>query len=389
MKVPNFSPPSCVQDVAARLAQLGGDPHYVGGAVRDTLIGRKPHDYDIASSLSPDEVQRAFDNVIPTGAKHGTVTVVVAGENVEVTTFRSDGDYADGRHPTSVTFVPSILLDLGRRDFTMNAVAISAVTGDAVDPHGGISDAQFGIIRTVGDPHARFAEDGLRMMRAARFASQLGFEIDERTLAAIDPKRLDGVSSERIRDELLKILASDKPAIGLGVLGRTGILQHVLGTQLTHAVLSVAHMLSTIDRGLRLAVVVCNVDDHVGVALTLKKQIKLDSTLAQLCAGAARAASMLKLDTSAVNIRTALSALGRDAVVAAALSTGDATTVALAKDEPIINAKSLPFNGDDIMRKLGISGASIGALIRTAVQIAIKDPSLLTDSDSLLALAQL
>lgn len=388
MSLREFSPPRYVATIAERLAQLGGQPHYVGGAVRDAIIGRKPHDYDLASSLSPDDVQRAFNNVVLTGAKHGTVTVVTDDGNAEVTTFRSDGSYADGRHPNSVTFVPSIQLDLARRDFTMNAVAIDAMTGAIVDPHGGMQDALDCIVRTVGEPRLRFAEDGLRVMRAVRFAAQLGFNIDASTLAAIGPKPLTGVSAERIRDELLKVLSSADPASGIALLCTTGIMKYLIGDSLTLSFVSAAPSLASIDIPMRLAAAACRGSAGSDVGVELKRLLKVDSRDAQLCSNAARAIVMLREDHGLRGVRAALSSLGRDAVVIAALLEHDSITVSASRAEPIIIARSLPFNGDDIMRMTGVTGSAVGAVIRKAVNAAICEPCLLADSDRLLALAQ-
>jgi len=380
--------PAQVKHVASVIAAHGGTPHYVGGAVRDTVIGRVPHDYDIASSLSPQTVQSLFANVIPTGAQHGTVTVINDGMSIEVTTFRSEQGHTDCRHPDNVSFIGSIVDDLARRDFTMNAVAIDATSGAIVDPHGGMQDALDCIVRTVGEPRLRFAEDGLRVMRAVRFAAQLGFSIDASTLAAIGPKPLTGVSTERIRDELLKVLSSADPASGIALLCTTGIMKYLIGDSLTLSFVSAAPSLASIDIPMRLAAAACrgNIGSDVGVEL--KRLLKVDSRDAQLCSNAARAIVMLREDRSLRGVRAALSAFGRDAVVIAALLEHDSITVSASRAEPIITARTLPFNGDDIMHMTGVTGSAVGAIIRKAVSAAIREPFLLADSDRLLALTQ-
>jgi len=213
-------------------AALGPDAELVivGGAVRDELLGRPHADWDLATRLLPQVVMNraraAGLKVIPTGLQHGTVTVLLEDRPVEVTTFRSDGDYRDGRHPDSVRLGVSLEEDLSRRDFTINAMALPMGGGDLVDPFGGRKDLAAGLIRAVGDPLQRFAEDGLRPLRACRFAAQLGFTVEEATLAAI-PQRLEvarRVSVERVFTELDKLLRGAEPARGLGLLEGSGLL---------------------------------------------------------------------------------------------------------------------------------------------------------------------
>ena len=218
---------------------LGADAGLVlvGGAVRDRLLGRDGGDWDLATALLPEEVLRrarvARLKAIPTGLSHGTVTVVIEGRPCEITTFRGDGPYLDGRRPSTVTLGVALEADLARRDFTINAMAlpIEALEDPAwrnklVDPFGGQADLQARIIRAVGDPLQRFAEDGLRPLRACRFASQLGFSVESATLAAI-PERLDvarKVAVERVFVELTKLICGIKPAEGLRLLEWTGLL---------------------------------------------------------------------------------------------------------------------------------------------------------------------
>jgi tRNA nucleotidyltransferase/poly(A) polymerase len=202
----------------------------VGGAVRDELLGRPHTDWDLATRLLPQAVMEraraAGLKVIPTGLQHGTVTVILEDRPVEITTFRSDGDYLDGRRPETVRLGVDLLEDLSRRDFTINAMALPVGGGALVDPFGGRADLAAGVIRAVGDPLLRFGEDGLRPLRACRFAAQLGFDVEAATLAAI-PMRLDvsrKVSVERVFTELDKLLRGLEPARGLDLLARTGLL---------------------------------------------------------------------------------------------------------------------------------------------------------------------
>ena len=211
---------------------LGADSELVlvGGAVRDEQLGRPHSDWDLATALLPEEVMRrarkAGLKALPTGLQHGTVTILLADHPVEVTTFRSDGDYLDGRHPDSVQLGVTLVEDLSRRDFTINAMALPVGGGDLVDPFGGLADLAARRIRAVGEPLKRFAEDGLRTLRACRFASQLGFEVEAETLAAI-PQRLEvaaKVSVERVFTELDKLLCGQAPSRGLALLLDSGLL---------------------------------------------------------------------------------------------------------------------------------------------------------------------
>ena len=185
-----------------------------GGCVRDALLGREPNDWDITTSALPTEVKSVFPRTIDTGLQHGTVTVLCGGTGYEVTTFRVDGVYEDGRHPKEVTFTPSLREDLKRRDFTINAMAYNNESG-LVDLFGGQQDLENGIVRAVGDPVQRFTEDALRIMRAIRFSAQLGYEIEPETLRAASAlaPNLRRISSERIREELEKTLVSDRPEL--------------------------------------------------------------------------------------------------------------------------------------------------------------------------------
>jgi tRNA nucleotidyltransferase (CCA-adding enzyme) len=229
--------PADVLAIARRLRDRGFEAHLVGGGVRDMLLGRPPTDFDLATDARPEKVLEIFGRAfsIPTGLQHGTVTVLSGPDpatrrSVEVTTFRGEGAYLDGRRPSSVTYVSSLEEDLSRRDFTMNAIALEPLTGRLTDPFGGQADLAGGLIRAVGDPVARFREDGLRPMRAVRQAAQLGFDVAPATLAAIAPT-LDvfrKVSAERVRDEMLKLLAAPRPSVGLELMRRTGLLGEVL-----------------------------------------------------------------------------------------------------------------------------------------------------------------
>lgn len=221
--------PAFVSRALDILKNAGADAWLVGGCVRDAMLGLTPHDYDIATDFTPEKTLGAFNGftVIETGLKHGTVTVHIDGNDVEITTFRRDGEYEDSRHPSEVTFVSDIETDLARRDFTVNAAAWSPAHG-LCDPFGARDDISRGVIRCVGDPRKRFGEDALRILRALRFASALDFGIDGDTSAAIREMYGDlaNVSRERIRVELVKLICG-KGMVGV-MLDYSDVISYII-----------------------------------------------------------------------------------------------------------------------------------------------------------------
>jgi putative nucleotidyltransferase with HDIG domain len=220
-----------LKEIARLFRDRGRQLYLVGGAVRDMFRGQSPKDWDLATDAPPGEVLDMFRgkpaSVIPTGIKHGTVTLRYRGGEYEITTFRSESAYLDGRRPESVRFAAAVEEDLSRRDFTMNAIALSLPGGELVDPYGGREDIKKGLIRCVGNPPDRFGEDGLRPLRALRFATQLDFRVEERTLKAIRPSLAvtAKVSPERVRDELDKIIASRRPSLAFRPMEEAGLLE--------------------------------------------------------------------------------------------------------------------------------------------------------------------
>ena len=204
--------PPHTADALERLRVSGFQAWLVGGCVRDVMMGKTPHDYDVATNAHPLQTSRIFSDhkVIETGIRHGTVTVHYEAGDVEITTFRSDGEYADGRHPVNVSFIDNVERDLARRDFTVNAAAWSPEAG-LFDPFGAREDVARRVIRCVGDPDVRFGEDALRILRALRFSATLGFAVDPATAAAVhaNASRLDRVSRERIRSEFLRLICGE------------------------------------------------------------------------------------------------------------------------------------------------------------------------------------
>ena len=219
--------PQAVEKIINTLETAGFEAYAVGGCVRDTLLGREPEDWDITTSARPEQVKKLFRRTVDTGIQHGTVTVLEDHRGYEVTTYRIDGEYEDGRHPKNVEFTASLTEDLKRRDFTINAMAYSKKTG-IVDEFGGMQDLEKGIIRCVGEAMDRFTEDALRILRAIRFSAQLGFSIEEQTLEAVRQiaPNLVHVSKERIQVELTKLLKSPHPE-RMSLVFDTGIAPYV------------------------------------------------------------------------------------------------------------------------------------------------------------------
>ena len=221
-----LNPPENIARTLRSLIDEGYAAYLVGGCVRDAVLGRHVNDWDVATSATPVEVARLFPKTVLTGEKFGTVTVLLDGSAVEVTTFRAEMEYSDRRHPESVEFISSIEEDLGRRDFTINAMAVS-VTGDLIDPFDGLGDIRNRLVRCVGGPNTRFSEDALRMFRAFRFSAQLGFMIENETMLAIyaNAEKAKHLSAERVCLELEKTIMTHSPEIAgdmikIGLLGR-------------------------------------------------------------------------------------------------------------------------------------------------------------------------
>jgi len=218
------APPAYIARILKTLVSDGHESVIVGGSVRDAIMNRPVHDWDLATSATPVDVARLFPKTVLTGEKFGTVTVVEPEGSIEVTTFRTEGEYLDGRHPEDVEFVSNLTEDLSRRDFTINAIAESA-DGELIDPYGGLEDIKNGVIRCVGGPNTRFSEDSLRMFRALRFSAELGFAIEKETKQAIyaNANLASRLSPERIRIELEKTLMSQKPEL-VGEMIKIGLL---------------------------------------------------------------------------------------------------------------------------------------------------------------------
>lgn len=223
--------PIHIPDTLKRAARIFSDASFqcwlVGGAIRDGLLGRESYDYDLATDAAPRDVIKLFRRTIPTGIKHGTVSIMLGRYRFETTSFRQDGPYSDGRRPDRVLFSENIDGDLARRDFTINAIAWDLINRRLFDPHGGREDLNKRLIRAIGNPQERLREDGLRSIRACRLASQLGFHIHPKTLDAINETRssIKALSAERIWEEFKKILQTEKPSVSFLLFKQTGLIE--------------------------------------------------------------------------------------------------------------------------------------------------------------------
>lgn len=399
----NADIPRPVLDVIARLRELGHAVYLVGGCVRDMVRKVHPKDFDVATSALPEEVQGAFRKVIPTGIQHGTVTVVQGGNHVEVTTFRSEGDYLDGRRPSSVAFERDIVKDLSRRDFTINAMAYNPLDRELVDPFGGQTDLQAQLIRCVGSAQERFSEDGLRPLRAVRFAAVLGFSLDPSTRDAI-PATLDvfrKVALERVREELVKLLMSPRAEGGMVLLADTGLLDVFL-PEVARADAEAARLAraavqaSPLEIEVRMAVLLADLVERTparDIGLRLKFPNKVADLVALLVEHAKLEARVGEADPALRRLlaRVGLPQLPQLIAVARArigvraperlpeLEALFARLEALAAAKPPLSAKELALTGGDIMATLGVGPSPIvGEATRFLMESVLDDPALNT-----------
>ncbi len=398
--------PRPVREVCERLHEAGHRAWIVGGCIRDLLMGEPVSDWDLATSARPEEVQAIFRRTIPTGLQHGTVTVLYKGEGYEVTTLRGEGAYSDGRRPDNVEFVRDLDLDLERRDFTVNAIALDPLTGELVDPFDGIGDLARRRIRAVRDPALRFGEDGLRVLRAARFAATLGFRLDPATEAAI-PASLDTfrkVSAERVHEEWKKALTkAPRPSRAFDVMRATGILGVTCPRLAALAVAGWDRAMVRVDGcprafEVRLAGLLLDVggDDPKwadGWLRGLRCSNQERKAVLHLLAHGRVDVAALEADEAA--LRRWLAEVGRDAlddVLAIAHADGHDVVALragaeawLARGLPLTPAE-LPVGGGDVMAALDVRpGRVIGDVLEALLARVLDDPSLL-DRDRLLAL---
>jgi tRNA nucleotidyltransferase (CCA-adding enzyme) len=382
--------PAGVRSVLEQLLASGHEAWLVGGGVRDLLLGQAPKDWDVATDAVPEQVVKLFRRVVPTGIAHGTVTVLVPGGQVEVTTFRAESAYEDGRRPGSVTFHRDLLADLARRDFTINALAFDPVGARFRDPFGGQADLARRRVRCVGVAAERFGEDGLRPLRAVRFATVLAFELDPETEAAI-PGALgvfDKVALERRRDELLKLLLSPGVVRGLDLLRRTGLMERLLPEL---AEVGDPERNTRVDRAVavlevRLAALLVAVAEADHALERLRLPAKTVETVRALLA------HPLPPDASTwgdVELRRWLVRLGPERwelARALAEATGadpdgevGRRVAGIVAARPPLSAKDLALNGADIMKALGVGPSpAVGEATRFLLDRVLERPELNT-----------
>ncbi|MPM42619.1 CCA-adding enzyme [bioreactor metagenome] len=350
--------PQFVQKCLKNLRDTGFEAYPVGGCVRDLCLGRPPGDWDVATSALPEAVRALFPRTAPTGIAHGTVTVLFQSGKIEVTTFRRDGTYLDGRHPDTVTFDAGLFEDLSRRDFTINAMALGP-DGAVIDPFGGMEDLKKKLIRCVGDPASRFSEDALRMLRAVRFSAQLGFSIEPETAAAIRllAPLAAKVSAERVRVEVEKTLCSPHPSQGERFFS-FGLFPGVKPPDL---------------KGLEL---VRNIPRYRWAALCralgsadLLQALKPDKRTL----GACRGALAILAEAPVKNWIKMLSRYGPEACETAAAVLGDGSLSALLAGNPCYRTDQLALTGRDLV-DLGLHDEQIGQAQHALLAYVLEHP---------------
>ena len=374
-----FKLPQNVVKIIDTIEGAGYTAWCVGGCVRDMLMGKTPSDYDIASSAPCEEIQRLFLKTIPTGIKHGTVTVILDSEPYEVTRYRVDGEYNDNRHPENVNFTSDFSLDLSRRDFTVNAMGYNEKRG-ICDLYGGKADIEKKIIRAVGNPTERFLEDALRIIRAIRFSSVLEFSIEADTLNAIKTHAnlLENIASERVTVELLKALAGKKPSI-LGVLIKSGGLS-------SFGISGKADW-STLDRLpknslLRLAALVKMCDCDIN---NIQSKLRFSNKQKTELLGYFEILDLKELTPK--NLKPFAKSVGYNNLVIAVEAYGvlnnedvkevaNKIQLAAERNEPY-SIEMLDISGNEI-KALGFSGSDIGVVQRKLLNIVLDDPKLNT-----------
>ena len=395
-----ISCPDYVHAVLDALHASGHEAYIVGGCVRDSLLGKTPKDWDVTTSAMPEQTEQAALaaglKTFRTGIKHGTISVLSDGVTVECTTYRVDGDYKDSRHPESVKFTPSLIEDLARRDFTVNAMAATPTQDgwEIIDPFDGQADLQAGIIRCVGDPMKRFGEDALRILRGVRFAVRLGFAIEDKTANAMFARAglLKNISRERVREELMGILQSPGPEKAVKYMKKLGLIKYVF----PHAdVTSAAKGVNALPAGgplLRLAYLLYDAPDAaVQATLSDLKFSGNDSRYVRVVLSLRGE----KLENTPLFARELIAMYGSYTIPALALRAyrGEDTlplsqTVRAQWERGVcVRVADLAVNGADLAA-IGIpKGREMGNVLNALLAEVMKDPDLNT-KDALLALAQ-
>lgn len=403
--------PNDVDFIINTIKSHGHQAYAVGGCVRDSIMGLTPNDWDITTSALPSDIKEYFNKTIDTGIEHGTVTVMLHNVGYEVTTYRIDGEYKDGRHPSSVEFSDRLTDDLCRRDFTINAMAYNNVTG-LVDEYGGIDDINNRIIKCVGNPIERFTEDALRMMRAIRFSAQLGFTIEPDTFKAIEKlnRNIDKVSMERVCVELKKTLLSDNPDY-CSLYATTGLFNNILpviadnltGRYAKKLLLTCKYTDNELPLRLAAILFVCSPDEARTALRNLRMDNKTIDTVVKILTY-----TPLHIDETEPAVREALHQCGRDIFMlvirlqrASIKASEEITFISnpakynhlnklqrMADDilerGDCFTIKDLDITGVDLI-EYGLKGAEISNTLNTLLDIVIENPKL-NDKATLIAL---
>ena len=398
---PIESVPGTVRGFARVLIDAGYAAHLVGGAVRNLLQGRPPGDWDIATDATPGRVQSLYRRTIPTGIRHGTVTVLFGRTRFEVTTFRTDSGYSDGRRPDSVRFAGTIEEDLARRDFTINAIAVDLDSGALRDPHGGRADLTARRLRTVGSAPERFAEDGLRPFRGCRLAAELNLTVDAHTVRAMRDAvpTARRVAAERICEELRRLLASPTPSVGLRLLERSRLMGLCFpapgGTEPGRSTDRAARYdridSTPADVACRLAMLLAPEAATDAPAAAVRARAALsrlrfpNAAIHRVVAAIGSLAIPIAVDSSDADIRRLLAAIGRDGTADAiavrqAIGTIDVPLAqrmrAQAAASHALSIRELAVGGTELQRELGLRpGPQIGLLLNALLREVLADPS--------------
>lgn len=379
--MPQITPPKYIRQILFGLQARGYAAYLVGGCVRDVIMEITPNDWDICTSALPEEVMELFPGSRPTGLKHGTVTVIVGNKSAEVTTFRTEGDYRDHRRPDSVTFVSDLITDLGRRDFTMNAIALSP-DGMISDPYEGISDIKNRTIRCVGVPKLRFDEDALRMFRALRFSARLGFTIEFETLKAIEDcaPLASELAAERVRDEIEKILLTPRPET-LSALISFGLLKkYVPGAGWgTPNFADIAKLpKKPLNRWAAFSVMLLKYG-YIPSVYEFLSALRLDGRTLRCCEDAAEILRS-ELPDEKLGWKRLLSRYGVDSVSCAVCANTALSGVdldkelrAVLKSGECFSLKKLAVTGDDLL-DLGLRGHELGEMLRFLLDYVMEHP---------------
>lgn len=388
-----ISPPKYVKAVLRTLNAHEYPACIVGGCVRDAILGVEPQDWDVATGALPAQVMELFPDCIPTGVSHGTVTVRSGNQFVEVTTFRTDGEYADHRHPDAVSFVGDLATDLGRRDFTINAIAVTS-DGTVVDPYHGIDDIFAGIVRCVGSPSKRFEEDALRMLRAFRFSSRLNFTIEEATYSAIKENAYlaASLSAERVRDEIEKILMTSAPEILYTVID-CGLIDGYLKKHLSRddGLIRIAVMNRKPLLRWALFCTVLLADECIDDVRDFLTRLHLDGRTVRCCSDCCKILKGTPPDSSS-GWKQLLRTYGVDTVECAACCWEAIYErkftdwlKRILKSGECFSLRYLNLNGNDLMKE-GFDGKKIGETLNRLLDAVIEKPEL-NCREELLALA--